>query len=70
MSHVHQSHQPAPNMDEVALEKANEWAADMMAQIPGEASVTMITRREYHELLVLAYAMGFKRGIGWRDELN
>jgi hypothetical protein len=49
-------------LDEVALEHAREWASNMMKDIPESATVTMITRQEYYEMLVLAYAMGFKQG--------
>ncbi len=62
MSHVHQSHQPEPNVDEVALIEGNLWAEKMMSEIPPGRTWTMITRKEYHEMLVLAFAMGFKQG--------
>lgn len=62
MSHYHQSHQPTPNIDEVALAEANAWAEEMMSKVPVGSTWTMITRQDYHEVLVLAFAMGFKQG--------
>lgn len=54
--------------DDLALTAARLWADSMMNDVPPERQVAMVTRDEYREMLVLAFARGFVSGWNCRDD--
>jgi len=49
-------------LENLSLMAARIWAEEQMERIDPNVLLATLTRTEYHDLLVLVYAQGFRRG--------